>query len=129
LSHLSLDLEELPIGWVAYLNNIGVEIVEDSIGRSAVSSVDARMLIAEVRKAEKRAALERHAVESDQQFRAQLWSGVPADRLPPDVHPAAVMLQVSRDAQPKRKSVLQEALSRTDTLTFHSLAGHDADAL
>ena len=38
LSHLSLDLPVPPIGWVAYLNNKGVEIVVDDLGRSCSAS-------------------------------------------------------------------------------------------
>jgi hypothetical protein len=126
LSHLGLDLPVPTIGWLTYLGNIGVEVLSDDVGRPAISRTDARRLIAEhhdneVRKAEKRAAAEKRAIEDDQRFRAQFWSGVPADRLPPDVHPAAVMLQASREAQPKRMSPLQEALSG-ESLTFHSFA-------
>jgi len=38
LSVLSLDLSVPPIGWVAYLNNKGVEIVVDDLGRSCSAS-------------------------------------------------------------------------------------------
>jgi hypothetical protein len=46
---------------------------------------------------------------------------VPADHMPPGVAPAAVMLQASRDAQPKRTSVLQEALADSETLTLYRM--------
>jgi hypothetical protein len=77
LSHLELDLPVPEIGWPAYLSSRDIALVEDSIGRSAVASADARMLISEhradeVRKAEQRAAAELAAVEADQQFRASL---------------------------------------------------------
>jgi hypothetical protein len=49
LSVLSLDLEQPPIGWAAYLGNIGVEIVEDDLGRPSIHRHDARRLIAEHR--------------------------------------------------------------------------------
>jgi hypothetical protein len=132
VSHLSLDLPEPPIGWTAYLNNIGVEIVEDGIGRSAVSSADARMLIAEhraneERKAQRRKLAEAQAVADDQIRRAQIWQGIPADDLPPGVAPAAVMLQASKDARPKRTSVLQEALAGSQTLTYHPLPTSDEE--
>jgi hypothetical protein len=126
LTHLALDLPEPPIGWVAYLNNIGVEVVEDGIGRSAVSSVDARMLIAEYRaaeavKAEMRARQEREAIESDRHWRAQLPHGLPWYDIPDGVLPVVAMTQAARDAQPKRLSPLQEALSQS-SMTFHSFA-------
>jgi hypothetical protein len=87
LSVLSLDLPEPPAGWTAYLNAKGVEVVDDDIGRPAVARADARMLIAEQREAEARgrekaAELERQAVEQDQQRRAQIWGGIPADLIP-----------------------------------------------
>src|SRR5688572_15876214 len=87
LSHLALDLPTPPIGWVAYLGNVGVEIVEDGIGRSAVSSADARLLIAEhrrneARQAELRARQEAEAVEQDRLRRASLPTGIPAGMVP-----------------------------------------------
>jgi hypothetical protein len=57
--------------------------VVDDVGRSAISRVAARQLFdehraSEARKAELRAAAEQRAIETDQQFRAQLGRGVPA---------------------------------------------------
>jgi hypothetical protein len=127
ISHLGLDLPEPATGWASYLTGRGIPIVLDSIGRSAVSSADARQLLderreAEARQAAKREAVEREAIERDQQFRAQIWGGLPAEYLPVGVLPAAVMLQADKDAQPRRRSVMQEALSNDSGLTFHSLA-------
>jgi hypothetical protein len=132
LSVLSLDLSEPPIGWTSYLNNIGVEIVEDSIGRSAVSSVDARMLISEhradeVRKAELRAAAEKRAVEADPQLRAQMPAGV---KVPHGMTYAEAAKAAELDAltyQPRRRSPLEDALDNSG-MTFHSLAEHEAEA-
>jgi hypothetical protein len=81
LSVLSLDLDEPPIGWVTYLGNIGVEILTDGLGRSAIAHNDARRLFdehreAEARKAELRAAAEKRSIEQDQAFRASLGHGV-----------------------------------------------------
>jgi hypothetical protein len=45
LSHLSLDLCEPPIGWVAYLNNVGIEILTDDVGRASIHRHDARRLL------------------------------------------------------------------------------------
>jgi hypothetical protein len=133
LSVLSLDLDEPPCGWVAYLNNVGVEIAEDSIGRSAVSSADANMLIAEHRaaeavKAEMRAAAEKRAIEADQQFRAQLGAGVPASAIPAGMTYAEAVLSAELDSQsyrPRRASVVEDLLSN-DGITFHPIQ-HEAD--
>ena len=115
-------------GWTAYLNNIGVEVVEDDIGRAAIHRHDARMLISEHRsaeavKAEKRAAAERQAVESDRAWRASLPSGVPAGALPPGMSYAEAVHQASLDSltyQPRRTSVVEDLLSN-DGITFHPI--------
>src|SRR5215207_8374430 len=126
LSHLELDLDAPPLGdWSAYLGGRGIPIVLDDIHRASISRADARQLIDERRESEarKREAVERQerqAVERDRQFRARLWGGVPADHMPPDVAPAAVMLQLDRDAQPRRRSVLEEALANSGEVTYHS---------
>jgi hypothetical protein len=125
LSHLALDLPEPPGGWVAYLAGRGVEVTLDDIGRLSVPRDAARMLLTEHREAEaaharKRAELDRQAVEADQLRRAQIWRGVPADRLPADVHPASVMLQAVVDSRPRRRSMLEESLAG-DSLTFHPI--------
>jgi hypothetical protein len=128
LSVLALDLAAPSVGgWPAYLAGRGIAVVPDDIGRLAVSRDDARRLITERREAEARGreAAERQAVELDRQWRAQLWGGVPADHLPPGVAPAAAMLQAARDAQPRRTTPLQEALSNSGELTYHSMQTAD----
>jgi hypothetical protein len=128
ISHLSLDLDASPPGgWDAYLDGRGIPVVFDDIGRKAVSRDDARQLFdehreAEVRRWEAAKRADEQAVEADRLRRAQIWQGVPADHMPPGAAPAAVMLQASRDAQPRRQSVLQEALSNSEGMTYHSLA-------
>jgi hypothetical protein len=47
--------------------------------------------------------------------------GVPADRLPPDVLPAVAMLQAARDNEPRRRSVLEEALTKDSDLVYHRI--------
>jgi hypothetical protein len=129
LSVLELDLVAPVEGWAVFLASRGVEVVTDDIGRPAIARVDARMVIAKQREREaqarvKVAAAEQQAIEADKQWRAQLWPGVSASMMPPDVAPAAAMLQAARDAQPKRVSPLQEALTRTPgELTYHSISG------
>ena len=79
-----------------------------------------------------RAEAERRQREVQDRNEAQLHAtatanvprrGVPADRLPPDVLPAAAMLQAARDNEPRRRSVLEEALDNDGSLTYHSLTG------
>jgi hypothetical protein len=127
MSHLSLDLPAMTAGWQAELERRGIVVVLDDLGRQAVSRGDARRLFDEHREMEMRRQevaqrIELAAIEKDRAFRAQLWTGIPADLMPPGAAPAAVMLQLDKDAQPRRQSVLQEALSHDSGLTFHSLA-------
>ena len=72
--------------------------------------------------ARKREALEREAEERDRAYRAQIWKGVPASAFPWVESAASVMVAAIRDSQPKRESVLQEALSNSGGITYHSLA-------
>jgi hypothetical protein len=130
LSVLSLDLPEPPIGWLAYLSSRDIAVVEDSIGRSAVASADARLLISEhradeVRKAELRAESEKRAVEADQRFRAQLSGGV---AIPAGMSYGEAAKAAELDAQsyrPRRTSLVEDLLSN-DGITFHSIQ-HEAD--
>ena len=133
LSVLELDLPAPTIGWAAGLAEKGIGTVLDDLGRLCVARVDARRLFdehreAEVRRREVMARIERQAEEKDGEFRAQLWPGIPADLMPPGAAPAAVMLQLDKDSQPRRQSVLQEALSNSGELTYHSLAPIPEDA-
>jgi hypothetical protein len=64
LSVLQLDLDAPAVGWDAYLTGRGIPIVLDHIGRSAISSVDARQLLEEKREAEARAREKREAGSS-----------------------------------------------------------------
>ena len=82
----------------------------DDIGRLSIARGDARQLFderreAEARQAEKRATAERQAVERDRQWRSQLYAGVPADQIPPDLRPAAAMLQAAHDAAATRRVI------------------------
>jgi hypothetical protein len=129
LSVLELDLAAPPLGWNVYLAGRGIAVVDDDIGRPAVARADARMLIAEQREAEARgrekaAELERQAIEADQLQRAQIWKGLPRHMIPDGVSPAQWMAQADRDAQPRRRSVLQDALSNSGTV-FHPIAPED----
>jgi hypothetical protein len=130
LSVLQLDLPAPGSGWDAYLTGRGISIVLDHIGRKAVSSADARQLFDEQREVEARrremaAEAERQAVEADRVRRASIWGGVSALDLPPDVRPAAAMLQAARDAQPKRRTPLEDAFAG-EGIVFHPIQGEEA---
>jgi hypothetical protein len=128
LSVLALDLDATAIGWAAYLQGRGIQVTLDDIGRLSIARADAQQLFdehreSEAQKARRRRLVEAKAVADDQLRRAQIWQGVPADRMPAGVAPAAELLSAARDSQPRRQTPLEEALSnRGDELTFHSLA-------
>lgn len=130
LSHLQLDHPQPPEGWPAFLGRHAIAFVPDDLGRDCIRRRDARRLLDEKRAGELRAAKHRQvaeaeAVEADRLRMEQIWKGVSADRMPVGVAPAAVMLQASRDALPKRRSPLEEALSSDGGITYHSYAQPD----
>ena len=131
LSHLSLDLSEPPLGWVAYLAGRGVAVVEDDLGRPSIPRAAARMLFDEhradeVRKAEHRQRQEREAVEADREWRSQLPHGVPWYEIPDGVLPAVAMTAADKAAQPRRTPSHAEWLfGEVDGVVFHSLQGTD----
>jgi hypothetical protein len=124
LSVLELDLDA-PV--------IGVPVLTDDIGRPSVSREVARQLITEQRErreaqARQRVAAELRAVEADRRWRAQLPAGIPASAIPDGVLPVMAMTQAVHDERPKRLTPLQEALSNSGELTFHSLAAADDES-
>lgn len=126
LSVLALDLPVPAEGWANFLGRRGITLRPDHIGRDAISSHDAQVLLHEQRANELRAAklrqlAEAEAVEADQLRRSQIWQGVSADDLPIGVAPAAAMLAAGKAARPRRQSVLQHALGNTGELVFHPL--------
>jgi hypothetical protein len=127
LSVLELDLPAPRIGWAAGLAEKGVDIVTDDLGRLAVSRVDARRLFDEQREAEARkreavARIEQQAIEKDRQRRAALPQGIPWYEVPLGLTAAEAMVasDPDRDKQPKRRTVLQDALDGGGT-TMHIL--------
>jgi hypothetical protein len=105
---------------------VGVEVLTDDVGRRAISRVDARMLLAQRREAEARALEvakrnEQRAIEADQQWRAQLPSGLPWFEIPVGATAADVWAQHEKDSRPRRRSVLEDALANEGTV-LHSLA-------
>ena len=133
LSVLALDLEPPAGGWVAYLTNRGIAVMADDIGRTAVSRGAARGLILEKQQGEARRREvaernERNAIEADQQFRARLWRGEPWYEAPMGVSPAQAWHAAEKDGQPKRTSVLEEALSNSGGLVYHPLPSAPDDA-
>jgi hypothetical protein len=125
LSILTLDLNPSPLAWDAYLAGRNIPIVLDHIGRSAISSADARQLLDErredeLRQARIRQAAEQRAVEQDQQWRAQLPAGIAWHQIPPGATAADVWAQRERDSRPKRRTPLEDALAG-DGMTYRPL--------
>jgi len=77
ISHLSLDLSEPIVGWAAALSERGIELLEDDIGRKAISREDARTLMAERREREAR-VLEDQRRRRAERADLKLPTGVPA---------------------------------------------------
>jgi hypothetical protein len=130
ISVLALDLD-LPIGsWTLYLEGRGVAVLQDDIGRPAITRADARWLILERREAEARAreVAERMDAEREAQRLAQLPAGLPADQVPTGMTPAMAMVAADPDLarRPRRTSVLEEQLAGGG-LVFHPL-GPDGEA-
>jgi hypothetical protein len=119
LSVLGLDLPVPAEGWAVFLGARGIAFRSDSIGRDAISAADAQRLIAEQRQNELRkraflAEVEREAIEADEQRRAQIWRGVPASSVPEGMSASTAMLMAARDAQPRRRSLVEDFLDRSD---------------
>jgi hypothetical protein len=129
LSVLALDLAEPAEGWSAFLADRGISITIDDIGRASISRSDARRLFDERREAEARgremaAERERQMIEQDRLWRSQLPHGLPWYEIPDGVLPVVAMTQADRDAQPRRRSMLEESLSGS-SLTFHPIVPDD----
>jgi hypothetical protein len=102
------------------------EVVLDDLGRRCVSREVARRLFTERAEAERRqreAQQRREAELAEQAANNRPRGGVPADQIPDGVSPAAAMLQAALDAEPRRQSVLEEALANSDSLTYHPVRG------
>src|SRR5688572_21210362 len=81
ISVVQLDLEPPAEGWPAYLAARNIEITLDDIGMMSIARADARKLFTEhrenqVRAREVAARQEQQMIEADQQWRAQLPSGL-----------------------------------------------------
>jgi hypothetical protein len=129
LSHLALDIDGPTVGWTAYLTGRGIEVLTDDIGRPAIARADARQLLDEQRENEARRQevvrrQEQQFIEADQRRRSQLWGGLHWTEIPPGVSAAEMWAQAEKDARPRRRSVLEDALSNSGT-TLHSLPGQD----
>jgi hypothetical protein len=125
LSVLSLDLPVPGEGWASYLRGRNIPVGEDDLGLPAISRDDARVLIAEQRKAEQRkrealARQEQRAIEADRVKFAQIWKGVDADTLPVGVSAGDAMIAAAQSARPKRRSLVEETLSNSPTMEYHA---------
>jgi hypothetical protein len=134
LSVLALDLPEPPAsGWDVYLTGRGIEVVTDDIGRPAISRADAKQLIDEKQQGEAHARevaarQEREAVERDRAFRAALPTGLHWTDIPVGVSAAELWAAAEKDARPRRRSVLEDALSNEGTILHIIGPTPDGDA-
>jgi hypothetical protein len=103
---------------------LGGQATLDNIGRQCVTRDVARRLFTERADAEQR---QREAQERNEAQLAELAAvnaprrGVSADLIPEGVTPTAALLQAAKDDQPRRRSVLEEALDNDDALTYHPI--------
>jgi hypothetical protein len=126
LSHFALDHPQPPEGWSNFLGRRGITLRPDDIGRDSIRRSDAQMLLHEQRaeqlRQRKLAALrQEQEEEADKLRRSQIWTGLSADAIPIGVHPAAAMLQASKDARPRRSTPLEHALSNEGGVVFHPI--------
>ena len=103
------------------------EVVSDDLGRRCVSREVARRLFADRAAAEVRwrEAQERQDAEFAERAAANRpWAGLPVGSDWDGVSAASLMLAAAKDAQPRRRSVLEHALAdRHGQMEFHSLEG------
>jgi hypothetical protein len=130
LSHFALDHPQPSEGWSNFLGRRGITLRPDRIGRDAISSRDAQMLLHEKRAEELRAAklrqlAEQEAVAADERRRDLIWKGVSATALPEGMAPATAMLLAGHDERPRRKSPVAEVLDG-ESMTFHSYGDQEA---
>jgi hypothetical protein len=123
LSVLALDLSAPVNGWSPFLTVRNIAIVSDDVGRDSITRADARTLIAEKRENEARAQevarrQEQQAIEADRVRRASIWGGLPWHALPHGVSAAEAWAQAEKDAQPRRRSVLEDALSNEGSVIY-----------
>jgi hypothetical protein len=119
LSELERDLVAPAGGWVAELEGRGVEIIQDDLGRAAITRAAARLLFTERRAQEEAAArhrveVERRVIEADKAFRASLPAGIRSDAVPAGVSAAELMMLSDPMQGSRRESVLEHALANPD---------------
>jgi hypothetical protein len=130
LSHLGLDLDVPAIGWVAYLTGRGVSVLVDDLGRDSISRVDAKQLLderrqAEIRRREVAERQEQQAIEADRQWREHLNPGLPWYEIPPGVSAAELWAAAEKDAKPKRRTPLEDALA-SEGMVYRQLQDEEA---
>jgi anti-sigma factor RsiW len=128
LVELERDLGERPLGWVAELDRLGVEVVEDDLGRPAISRSSARAVYAEARAADARAArrraeIERRVIAADEARRAALPKGIPAGAVPAGMTAAELLMASDPFAATRRQSVVEHALEYPGGATVYTPVG------
>jgi hypothetical protein len=131
LAELERDLPEPAVGWVAELASRGVVIIEDDIGRAAVTRSVARSLFAEARENEARAARRREEIEqrliaADEARRAAMPKGIPAAAVPTGMSAAELLMVSDPFPAERRQSVLEHALEHPSGATVYRPVGGES---
>jgi hypothetical protein len=126
LSELERGLPAPARGWAVELAGRGVEIVEDDLGRAAISRTAARDLFAEHRSQQEAAARRREEIEqrviaADEARRAAMPRGIPAGMVPEGMTGAELLMAADPMRRPHRESVLEHALSNGGQPVYHPL--------
>ena len=111
----------------ALAHQLGDQVILDDIGRRCVTRSTAGRMFTERAEAERRQRRCKTATKPSftPRRRPMFPGGRPADRIPSDVLPAAAMLQAARDNEPRRRSVLEEALDNDESLTYHPIRNEE----
>jgi hypothetical protein len=128
ISHLELDLPAPTTGWLIELDRRHITVIDDDLGRKAISRSDARQLFGEhledeARRNRHREETERRAIEADQRFRSQIAAGIPFDAVPAGMTAAELMMASDPMSEgSRRESVLEHALAhQAGAIVYHPL--------
>jgi hypothetical protein len=126
LSELARDLPEPAVGWAVELERRGIEIVEDDLGRAAITRAVARAIFAEHREnevlmARHREEIEQRVIAADEARRAAMPRGVPAGMIPAGLTGGQMMMAADPMSGARRESPVEHALRNSGSAVYHPL--------
>ena len=129
LAELERDLDAPGGGWRADLVGRGVPVVEDDLGRPALSRSDARQLFAERREAEVRRR--EVAARNDAEVEARRQAGArPGWTLPPGMTVAEAIAAAEYAEHgysgPRRRTPVEDALDPDGGMVYHPIRHESA---